>query len=81
MSEGNRLLPSKGELQDTLADYVFKVLDAVGLRYGQGVPSNPTEAFWRRCTAGQELKLIDGGGSGAGKGPLPPGLGGGQGSI
>eukprot|EP00667_Euglena_gracilis_P006161 EG_transcript_6213 len=34
MSEGNRLLPSKGELQDTLADYVFKVLDAVGLRYG-----------------------------------------------
>jgi len=34
VSEGNRLLPANGEIQDKLTDYVFRVLDAVGLRYG-----------------------------------------------
>merc|ERR1711972_568071 len=34
VSEGNRLLPPSGEKQDLLVDYTFKVLDAVGLRYG-----------------------------------------------
>eukprot|EP00401_Gymnodinium_catenatum_P027786 CAMPEP_0117529050 /NCGR_PEP_ID=MMETSP0784-20121206/37633_1 /TAXON_ID=39447 /ORGANISM="" /LENGTH=452 /DNA_ID=CAMNT_0005325361 /DNA_START=74 /DNA_END=1432 /DNA_ORIENTATION=- len=29
-----RLLPPTGERQDVLVDYVFKVLDAVGLKYG-----------------------------------------------
>merc|ERR1719267_187170 len=34
ISEGNRLLPSTGEIQEQLVSYVFRVLDAVGLRYG-----------------------------------------------
>mmetsp|Transcript_16926 Transcript_16926/g.43128 ORF Transcript_16926/g.43128 Transcript_16926/m.43128 type:complete len:551 (-) Transcript_16926:297-1949(-) len=34
VSEGNRLLPSSGEVQDVLTDYAFRVLDAVGLQYG-----------------------------------------------
>ena len=34
LSEGNRLLPPDGEIQDTLTSYVFSVLDAVGLKYG-----------------------------------------------
>jgi len=34
VSEGNRLLPAAGEVQDTLTAYAFKVLDAVGLHYG-----------------------------------------------
>jgi len=34
ISEGNRLLAPSGEVQDKLADYAFKVLDAVGLKYG-----------------------------------------------
>jgi biotin carboxylase len=34
ISEGNRLLPSEGAVQDILVDYVFQVLDAVGLRHG-----------------------------------------------
>jgi hypothetical protein len=34
VSEGNRLLPGEGDLQDLLIDYVFRVLDAVGMKYG-----------------------------------------------
>eukprot|EP00929_Paragymnodinium_shiwhaense_P040048 TRINITY_DN2093_c0_g1_i1.p1 TRINITY_DN2093_c0_g1~~TRINITY_DN2093_c0_g1_i1.p1 ORF type:complete len:515 (-),score=112.79 TRINITY_DN2093_c0_g1_i1:287-1831(-) len=34
ISEGNRLLPAKGEVQDVIVDYVFRVLDAVGLQWG-----------------------------------------------
>eukprot|EP00442_Polarella_glacialis_P018584 CAMPEP_0115153448 /NCGR_PEP_ID=MMETSP0227-20121206/66733_1 /TAXON_ID=89957 /ORGANISM="Polarella glacialis, Strain CCMP 1383" /LENGTH=470 /DNA_ID=CAMNT_0002564191 /DNA_START=36 /DNA_END=1448 /DNA_ORIENTATION=+ len=34
LSEGNTLLPAEGAIQDVLVDYVFKVLDAVGLRFG-----------------------------------------------
>lgn len=34
VSEGNRLLPASGEVQDILTDYAFRVLDAVGLQYG-----------------------------------------------
>jgi len=34
VSEGNRLLPPSGEVQDRLVDYVFQVLTAVGLQYG-----------------------------------------------
>eukprot|EP00929_Paragymnodinium_shiwhaense_P040050 TRINITY_DN2093_c0_g1_i3.p1 TRINITY_DN2093_c0_g1~~TRINITY_DN2093_c0_g1_i3.p1 ORF type:complete len:523 (-),score=114.80 TRINITY_DN2093_c0_g1_i3:412-1980(-) len=34
ISESNRLLPAKGEIQDMMVDYVFKVLDAVGLKWG-----------------------------------------------
>lgn len=34
VSEGNRLLPASGEIQDQLVSYVFSVLTAVGLKYG-----------------------------------------------
>jgi len=34
ISENNRLLPSEGEVQQQLVDYVFQVLTALGLRYG-----------------------------------------------
>lgn len=34
MNQQNKLLPASGEKQDELVDYVFRVLDAVGIRYG-----------------------------------------------
>jgi len=34
LSSQNELLPASGEIQDKLVNYVFAVLDAVGLRYG-----------------------------------------------
>mmetsp|Transcript_89456 Transcript_89456/g.177843 ORF Transcript_89456/g.177843 Transcript_89456/m.177843 type:complete len:563 (-) Transcript_89456:370-2058(-) len=34
VSEGNRLLPASGEVQDRLVEYVFQVLTAVGLQNG-----------------------------------------------
>jgi len=34
ISENNTLLPASGEVQEQLVSYVFRVLDAVGLRYG-----------------------------------------------
>jgi len=34
ISEQNMLLPASGEKQDELLSYVFRVLDAVGIRYG-----------------------------------------------
>jgi biotin carboxylase len=34
VSEGNMLLEPSGEVQDQLASYVFRVLDAVGMRFG-----------------------------------------------
>jgi hypothetical protein len=34
MVQQSRLLEASGEVQDTLVDYVFKVLDAVGLQHG-----------------------------------------------
>jgi biotin carboxylase len=34
MNQQNKLLPPSGEKQDQLVDYVFRVLDAVGIRYG-----------------------------------------------
>jgi biotin carboxylase len=34
ISEQNMLLPASGEKQDELTSYVFRVLDAVGIRYG-----------------------------------------------
>jgi len=34
VSEGNKLLPASGMVQDALTSYVFKVLNAIALRYG-----------------------------------------------
>jgi len=31
---GSRLLPSRGEVQDKLVDYIFKALTALGIKYG-----------------------------------------------
>jgi len=34
VSENNQLLPAEGEVQQQLVDYVFRVLTAVGMKYG-----------------------------------------------